>query len=133
MPLEPVTARWTLESELESLRAHPVARRRQAVEDYARGAAVELLIACLYDGDVDVTYDAAGVLARMATARAVDGLVELATGDNIAPARRVVAIGALGWLRRPPAKATATLRALAHDNDPWVANAATRAHVLARF
>jgi len=107
--------------------------RRLAVEALGRLAdapAIELLVGCLLDPDVDVTYDAASALADIGTDRAIDGLLEVAGDERCDVARRVVAVSALGHLRVVPPRVIDALRTLhargdrGDGGDPWLVGTA---------
>jgi HEAT repeat protein len=87
--------------------------------------AVELLSACLSDPDVDVTYDAAKMLAVVGSEAAVAGLLGLIADDGCPLVRRVVAASALGDVKRIPEHAVQGLRQLLlARTDPWLKAAA---------
>lgn len=126
------TARWHVVPDLELLRSKPALERRRAVATLGRVGderAVEFLSACLLDPDVDVTHDAAKMLAQVGTDGAIAGLLAVASNDASPVVRRVVATVALADVAAISERAVIALRALAADRDPWLVSAAKHALV----
>jgi hypothetical protein len=93
------------------------------------GTAVELLAECLLDRDVDVMFDAANALARIASAPAIEALVVAALDEHRAMARRVAAVSALGDVVGITPRGVEALRGLAAAADPWLQAVAKQALV----
>lgn len=120
---------------LKLLRSEVPAHRRVAVEALGRTGdrrSVDLLIVSLHDLDVDVTFEAAKMLAGIAgigTDAAVDGLLGVAFDERCPMVRRVAAATALGGMTAVPERAMTALGKLAARADPWLQSTAKQALV----
>jgi HEAT repeat protein len=109
---------------VDLLRSEDPAERRRAVGAIGRvgdALAVELLSPCLSDPDVDVTHDAAKMLAIIGSDAAVACLLQVISDERNALVRRVVAASALADVHEISEHAVAVLRELLlAPLDPWL-------------